>query len=160
MITEVGRVIARNGDNVWVQTIRQSACNSCSARQGCGQRVLASVSGGKANQVLVHNQLGANVGDEVTLAIGESALLGASILAYAVPLLLFVVGTVVGHQLMPETDSGSIMGGVMGLILGFGASRLLQARHGSDYAPKMLKIHPSSQQSAAAVPSFDNPTDW
>lgn len=50
MITETGKVVAEKGERVWVQTIRASACQSCAARSGCGQRVLASATGGRANQ--------------------------------------------------------------------------------------------------------------
>jgi len=83
MISESGKVVGVDGDRVWVQTIRNSACQSCSARQGCGQRVLASATGGRANQIRVLNRLNAQVGDDVTLAIEETALLRASLLVYA-----------------------------------------------------------------------------
>lgn len=144
MITETGRVIAVTGNQVWVQTIRQSACESCSARHGCGQKVLASVSSGRANQVLVSNTLGARVGDEVTVAIAESALLGASLVVYALPLLLFVGGAVVGHQTAQGSDLAAILGSVGGLAGGFGLARWLQSRPGRKFEPQLLRIEPSS----------------
>lgn len=170
MITETGRVVAVNGDQVWVQTIRQSACQSCSARQGCGQRVLAGASGGKANQVLVANTLGAKVGDEVTVAIAESALLSASLLVYALPLLLFVVGALAGQQWLPMVDAGglggagglgdvgdlgdagAVVGSLLGLGAGFLAARRLTRRAGVGYTPELVRIQPA--------PNYDgNPTD-
>lgn len=144
MITETGRVIAVTGDRVWVQTIRQSACESCSARHGCGQKVLASVSSGRANQVLVSNTLGARVGDEVTVAIAESALLGASLIVYALPLLLFVGGAVIGHQAAQGSDLAAILGGASGLAGGFGLARWLQSRPGQRFEPQLLRIEPSA----------------
>lgn len=152
MITETGRVIALQGDQAWVQTIRQSACGSCSARQGCGQRVLASASGGRANQVLVANSLGARVGDEVTVAIAESALLSASLLVYALPLLLFVAGALVGHRLVPGSDAGALTGALLGLGAGFLGSRLLNVRIGDKGAPELVRILPTPLRSG-------NPTD-
>ncbi|MDX1457247.1 MAG: SoxR reducing system RseC family protein [Marinobacter sp.] len=154
MITETGKVIAEDGQRVWVQTIRQSACQSCSARQGCGQRVLASASGGKANQVLVDNTLGARVGDEVTVAIDESALLGASILVYALPLALFVLGALLGHQLAPGSDGAAILVSLIGLAAGFGLARGLQHRRHDGYAPQLLRVN-------GPATSFDavHPTD-
>ncbi|SDX24029.1 SoxR reducing system RseC family protein [Marinobacter mobilis] len=159
MITETGRVIAVKGENIWVQTIRLSACNSCKARQGCGQKVLAGATGGRANQVQVVNHLGARVGDEVTLAIAESALLGASLLAYAVPLLLFVLGAVAGHYAGSGTEGAAIIGSVIGLAAGFGVARLLHGRHGSEYVPRLLSVRATAEATLAVEGMARNPTD-
>lgn len=140
MITETGTVIALKGEQVWVQTIRQSACESCSARSGCGQRVLASVSDGRANQVLVHNAVNARVGDEVTLGIDEQALLAASLVVYAVPLLLMVLASIAGHKMSGGLDAGAIMGAVVGLAAGFWIGRWIQAGRGDRYQPRLLRV--------------------
>lgn len=140
MITETGRVIALKGDKAWVRTIRASACESCSARSGCGQRVLASASSGRANQVLVSNHLNACVGDEVTVAIDESALLSASLLVYALPLLLMVLGAVAGQQWLPAQDAGAMAGAVAGLVTGFGLARVLQSRPDRNYEPRLVRV--------------------
>lgn len=140
MITERGRVIAVTGDQAWVQTLRLSACQSCSARAACGQRALASVSGGRANQVRVANTLGASVGDEVSLAIAESALLRASLLVYALPLLLMVVGAIGGHQWAPGSDAYAMAGAAAGLALGFWLARRTQSRLGRACLPQLLRI--------------------
>lgn len=144
MITETGRVVAIKGSKAWVQTIRASACESCSARSGCGQRVLASASNGRANQVLVSNYLDARVGDEVTLAIAESALLSASLLVYALPLLLMVLGAVAGQQWLPAQDAGAIAGSLAGLATGFGIAGVIQLRPGRDFEPTLVSIQSGS----------------
>lgn len=141
MITETGKVVALKGDRAWVRTIRASACQSCSARSGCGQKVLASASGGRANQVLVENVVGARVGDEVTLGIDEQALLGASVMVYAVPLMLMVVGSLCGHFLSGGGDAGAVAGALTGLTAGFLASRQYQGRNAGSYEPKMLRVN-------------------
>lgn len=140
MISEQGRVVAVNGDSAWVRTIRAKACDSCSVRGGCGQKVLASASGGRANQVLVRNHLGARVGDEVTIAIEESALLRASLLVYALPLGLMLAGVVAGQQWLPGQDAGAITGALAGLGAGFGLSRLIQARPGRTCEPTLTGV--------------------
>lgn len=141
MITESGTVIALREDRVWVQTIRQSACESCSARSGCGQRVLASASGGRANQVLVENTVGARVGDDVTIGIDEQALLGASLIVYALPLVLMVLASIAGHQLSGGADLWAIAGAVGGLFAGFVAGRTMQARQAGRYEPRLLRVN-------------------
>lgn len=138
MITETGKVIALKGDQAWVQTIRASACQSCSARSGCGQRALASVTGGRANQILVANTIDARVGDEVTIGIEERALLGASLLVYALPLVAMVLATIVGHNLTGGDDLGALAGAAAGLVGGFLLARRLSGRFGS-YEPKLLR---------------------
>lgn len=142
MIRETGRVVAVKGDRVWVQTIRASACESCSARSGCGQRVLASATSGRANQILVSNHLNARVGDEVTVAIEESALISASLLVYALPLLLMILGAVTGQQWLPQQDAGAIAGAIVGLAAGFGLARFIQMRSARAYEPTLVDILP------------------
>ena len=138
MITETGKVIAIRGDHAWVQTIRASACQSCSARSGCGQRALASVTGGRANQILVANTINARVGDEVTIGIEERALLGASMLVYAVPLVAMVLGAIAGHNLVGGSDIGAMAGAVAGLAGGFVFARLFPGRR-DGYEPRLLR---------------------
>ncbi|PCM43671.1 SoxR reducing system RseC family protein [Marinobacter sp. ANT_B65] len=141
MITETGKVVAVTGEHAWVQTIRASACQSCTARHGCGQKVLASASGGRANQVRVVNSTNASVGEEVTLGIDESALLGASLLVYALPLLLMVVASVFGHYLSGGSDLAAMSGAVAGLASGFLISRQLQCRNIGNYEPILLRVN-------------------
>ena len=141
MITETGKVVALKGSQAWVRTIRASACQSCSARSGCGQKVLASASGGRANQVLVDNAIGADVGDEVTLGIDEQALLGASVMVYAWPLLLMVTGSLCGHYLAGGGDAGAVAGAVAGLAGGFLTCRNYQSRNAGSYQPRLLRVN-------------------
>jgi len=140
MITETGKVVAVDGDRAWVQTIRTSACQSCSARAGCGQRALASVSGGRANQVLVTNSSGARVGDEVLLGIDEQSLLRASLMVYGVPLLLMVAFSIAGYQWFGGSDLSAIIGAVVGMASGFWLVRGWQSGVSAQYQPKMLRV--------------------
>ncbi|MBE0485205.1 SoxR reducing system RseC family protein [Marinobacter sp.] len=140
MITEVGKVVGLKGDKAWVQTIRASACQSCAARAGCGQRALAKVSGGRANQVLVANTAGARVGDEVVIGIDEQSLLTASLAVYGVPLLLMVLATIAGYRWFGGTDGAAIAGALLGLVLGFWWARHWQSGRGDRYEPRMLKV--------------------
>ncbi|WP_288373165.1 SoxR reducing system RseC family protein, partial [uncultured Marinobacter sp.] len=115
MITETGKVVALKGDRAWVQTIRTSACQSCSARSGCGQRALASVSGGRANQILVANTVDARVGDEVVIGVDEQSVLTASLAVYGLPLVLMVLGSIGAYRWLGATDLVAITGALAGL---------------------------------------------
>lgn len=140
MITETGKVVAVRGNQVWVQTIRTSACQQCAARHGCGQKALASVTGGRANRILVANSVAARVGDEVVIGIPEEALLGASFLAYAVPLLGLVAGSLAGHAMGGSGDLPALAGGIAGLAAGLAATRLRQRQKGTGYEPRLLRV--------------------
>lgn len=141
MITESGKVVAVTSEHAWVQTIRANACQSCSARNGCGQKVLAAATGGRANQVRVFNSVNACVGEEVTLGINESALLGASLLVYALPLLLMVMASMIGHYLSDGSDFAAMLGAAAGLASGFLISRQLQRRNAGSYEPRLLRVN-------------------
>lgn len=141
MITETGKVVAITGEHAWVQTIRASACQSCSARNGCGQKVLATATGGRANQVRVVNSVNAQVGQDVTLGIDESSLLGASLLVYALPLLLMVIASIAGHQLSGGSDLVAMAGAATGLASGFLLGRTLQHRNAGRYEPVLLRVN-------------------
>ena len=143
MITETGKVVALKDGKAWVQTIRASACQSCSARSGCGQSALAKVSGGRANQILVANTAGAQVGDEVVIGIDEQSLLTASLVVYGVPLLLMVLASIAGYRWFGGTDAAAMAGALAGLGLGFWWARRWQSGSGDRYEPRMLRVSSS-----------------
>ncbi|SOB76401.1 positive regulator of sigma(E), RseC/MucC [Marinobacter sp. LV10R510-11A] len=155
MITESGKVVAVTGEHAWVQTIRTSACQSCAARNGCGQKMLASATGGRANQVRVFNSVNACVGEEVTLGIDESALLGASLLVYALPLLLMVMASMIGHHLSDGSDFAAMLGAAAGLASGFLISRQLQRGNAGGFEPRLLRVN---RIPAGMVAHPDSPT--
>ncbi|WP_111497476.1 SoxR reducing system RseC family protein [Marinobacter bohaiensis] len=142
MIEENGTVVAVNGDEAWVQTIRQSTCGTCNARKGCGQGALARLSDGRANQVKVANTAGARVGDPVVLGIGERQLLTASLLVYALPLLALLVGALAGASLGEAGDGPAILGGLLGLASGFLVVRIVAggASRTARLSPVMLRV--------------------
>ena len=149
MLEEAGSVVALDGGKAWVQTIRKSACSSCEAKSGCGQGVLASISDGKANQVLVDNTLNLNVGDEVLLGIPEDLLVRASFMVYFLPLLTMICAAAATEKWLLVGDAWVALAGGLGLIVGFVVVNVYSRLHSSDqrFCPKMirsigdLKIH-------------------
>lgn len=142
MIHETGTVISVNGNEAWVQTIRESACQSCSARHGCGQKALATLSGGQARQIRVINSLDARPGDQVTVAIEESALLRASLLVYAMPLVLMVLVTAMAGALLPGRDGMAMLFAIVGLASGLVVARWYSRREAGRWQPVMGRLMP------------------
>ncbi len=118
MIEEQGQVVALDGEYVWIQTMRQGACNTCQARAGCGQKILGKLSEGRASQVRVRNTLDLTVGDFVRIGIAERALLNASLMVYLLPIICMLVGAIFAQVFFKEADSVSALAGVAGLSIG------------------------------------------
>ncbi|USE39063.1 SoxR reducing system RseC family protein [Endozoicomonas sp. SCSIO W0465] len=124
MIEEQGRVVAVESDFVWVETIRQSSCSSCSAQNGCGQhlsekyRADTSFSYIKAISPWVVKE-----GDRVVVGIPEGSLLKASFLIYLFPLLLMMAGIWLS-SVMGFADWLLLLSAGLLLVCGFGAVRL------------------------------------
>jgi len=149
VIEEQGRVVAVSSDEAWVQTIRQSACHSCAARKGCGQRLL-SQRHGQAFQIRVANSIGAQVGDDVVVGIPETSLLKASLMLYLAPLLMMVFGAVMMERWGSAQEGWVILGGLAGLVAGFLWARWFSQRYRNDqdFAPQLLR------RSASQVPGW------
>lgn len=146
MIEESARVVAVEGDIAWVETRRQTACGSCAANKGCGTTVLAKVVGAKYSRLRVLNTISARTGDEVVIGIEENALLRGSVIMYALPILLMMVGAALGERLneqlqLATPDAASIAAGLAGLLAGFAWISRFAGKISRDgrYQPVMLR---------------------
>jgi sigma-E factor negative regulatory protein RseC len=126
MIEERAQVVAFEGDDVWVETQRKSACGQCAANKGCGTATLAKVLGNKRTRVRVLNPKATKVsiGDEIVVGIEEQALIRGSLAIYIAPLLalfLFgILGDLLAAQLnIVKPDAFIIIFSLTGLGLGF-----------------------------------------
>lgn len=99
---------------------RQSACSHDCAQcgGGCSELMVAS-----EVRVVADNAAGARPGDTVTVESSTSRVLGAAVLVYTVPFLLFFVGYFLGAFLWGE--GAGIAAGAAGLALGFVPAVLL-----------------------------------
>ncbi|MBI3186568.1 MAG: SoxR reducing system RseC family protein [Gammaproteobacteria bacterium] len=146
MIEERAQVVAVEGDNVLVQTQRQSSCGGCAVKSGCGTSVLAGIVGQKMTQLTLPNTLGAKPGDEVLLGMAEHALVAGSLLMYVLPLLMLMLGALGGEllvtQLGMDAELTPIVGGVLGFVLAIWLVRglLRKSATGRHMQPVMLRI--------------------
>lgn len=101
-------VIDEHGDQAKIQIIRSSACAHC---RGC--------SIGSSEKKEVHlwakNPLKAKPGQTVEVELTKTAFFKATILAYLVPLIAFIVGLIIGYQL---TNPFKITQEIFALIIG------------------------------------------
>jgi len=124
MIEEVGRVVAREGDRVWIEAERQSSCGGCSAASGCGTQVLKGVFGRRSLRLPADDTTNAQVGEQVRFGLREEALLRGSLAVYLLPLLALMGGALLGEVLGPQwgwgdSEGPSLVLGGLGLAAGF-----------------------------------------
>ena len=142
MIEEQGIVVDVNEEEIWVETLKQSACSSCAARNGCGQKLLASAGSGKRFifKVTNPNHLEVRKEDKVIVGIEEGAFMKATVFMYLLPLIALFIGAVLA-QTLGASESMVILSAFLGLIasllvIRFGGKSLFTSKQ---YQPTLLK---------------------
>lgn len=134
MITEPGRVVVVEDDCLWVETIQGSACASCAAEKGCGQRLVAKL-GGHSSYIRVllggrdHRHYA--IDDQVTIGIPDQIVANSSLVVYMTPLLSLVAGVLLAqYRDLPEL--GVIGCALAGFVIGALLVRFYSYRHRND----------------------------
>ena len=127
---------------VWVETLRQTACQRCSASKGCGHALIDGQRAGSRARVRALCDQPLSLHDEVVLGIPEGLLLRGAMMVYLVPLLTLLAGALLGEVLLAGLPvEGAALGGVAGLLCGFLLNRWYSVRHRHDPAlqPRVLR---------------------
>jgi len=148
MMEETGTVVElRPGGTAMVLCRKGSACGHCSAADKCEM-------GRDSGERLVEtrNQVGADVGDQVRISISSRTFLKSSFLVYIVPLIVLVIGAVLGGQLSAwigkdlDPNLLSAAFGIAGLVISLlvirGYNRKLERER---YLPRIVAILGSEQ---------------
>lgn len=144
MIKEHALVERVEGQDVWVQTQRQSTCGSCAAKAGCGTAAVGKVVGLRSTRVRLLDSKDIAVGDRVVIGLAENAMLRGAFMVYAVPLLLMLLFSAVASWaayselvVIASAGLGLLIG--MSIVRGFGH----RIRYNPAYQPVLLeKITP------------------
>ncbi len=163
MIEEQAVVARIEGDYVWVQTQRKSSCGHCSAKNSCGTHVLSKILGNKTPQVRCRNTLAQSTennctpkesientlndlkkGDQVIIALEESAVLSGSFLIYFLPLVMMIVSGGFAVYLasfiwQEGTDLLCVLASLLGLVVGFYVSQRLAKDKKHKFEPLLIR---------------------
>jgi sigma-E factor negative regulatory protein RseC len=134
MLTETGRVVAVDGEGVWVETIRQSTCGSCALRKGCGHGLLNRNADGQYAYIRVLpgriEATDCRVDDQVRIVIPEEVILRGSLVVYLLPLLFLICGACIGEALATPAFAGSVdLAAMTGALTGLAIGAVLVRRH-------------------------------
>lgn len=109
-------VRAVDGGNALVE-VAQGGCGRCHEKGGCGGQNLTQMFCTTPKIYQVGNDIGAQVGDRVVIAISAGSIRQTANLAYGLPLLSAIGGALLGSAL--GGDLGAILGTLAGLMLSF-----------------------------------------
>ena len=137
MIEEQGRIVRVSGAVAEVVCIRRSACGGCSGSGTCGTSLLERYLGRQPPALHAANAIGARPGDLVVVGVPDETLPQAAFVAYLMPLLVMLLGALGGDWLAaltrPSWSQGLVLlGGMIGLGLGFRWSASFSARRAED----------------------------
>lgn len=118
MIEQSATVVAVDGDTVWVETQRTSACGACAKNRGCGAGTFAKAFGFASPRLRVTAGGGAQVGERVVIGIDERALVRGSFAAYVAPILFMMGFALAGETVFPGSDPLTLICGAAGLGAG------------------------------------------
>ena len=122
-----GLVVSLDGGNATVRFVRGSMCAHCGACMRSGESEM---------ELTLPNTLHAKVGDRVHVSLAARQLVRASLIAYAIPLLLLLLGVWLGSRI---TDVVALLCGLGGCAASFLILRLIdrKIRAKNTFAPAM-----------------------
>ena len=121
--------MAIEGHKARVQAQAQSGCSQCHANQTCGTGVLTQwLVSPRASDLWLDNDLGAEVGEQVTVAMKKSQLITHALMGYGLPLTGFFLLGGLAHGFLPPIavrEIGVAVAAFAGLLLGWRLPQLL-----------------------------------
>lgn len=123
MIEQTAMVVALDGNDVWVESTRQSVCAGCTINKGCGAKIASQIFKTAPLRLRLQGSRGLEIGDQVRLGVDEGILVRASLAAYLVPLLFMIVFSMAGEffaskLLGQHTELPTALSGMAGLAAG------------------------------------------
>lgn len=121
MIEQQGRVVGLSGGFAQVRVGAATGCAQCDAGQGCGAGLFSRLIRRQVVELTVDNDVDADIGEAVVLAIPETLYLHLVWRLYGLPLLAGLAGAAFGHQICAWSvgeggvqDVATLLGGLVG----------------------------------------------
>jgi sigma-E factor negative regulatory protein RseC len=143
-------VVRIDGQHALVQADQGNGCEQCNGK-GCGTGKLSRLFCSKPRQFKVDNPINAGIDDEVIISVAEGAILHGIGMVYLLPLLLLVIGAMLGNQWAVQAgqrDAYAAVGALSGLVVGFVlAKRILFRQTRNRFQPYIARLWSEEQES-------------
>jgi sigma-E factor negative regulatory protein RseC len=136
-------IVQIEGRYAIVQASQVNGCEQCNGK-GCGAGKLSRLLCGEPRRFQVDNPINAGVGDEVVISVAEGAILRGIGLVYLLPLLLLVIGAMLGSAMVGQSpgqhDGYATAGALSGLVAGFIVAKWISSvRAGNQFQPYIAR---------------------
>ena len=129
-------IVQIEGQYAFVQASQANGCEQCNGK-GCGAGKLSQLFCSKPRQFQVDNSINASVGDEVIVSVAEGSVLRGISVVYLLPLLLLVMGAMLGNTWVEQPgqrDGYAAVGAMLGLAAGFVIAKWISSRQNRGYS--------------------------
>jgi sigma-E factor negative regulatory protein RseC len=137
-------VVQLEGTEALVESTQGSGCGQCSSSGGCSSGKLTQMFCVSPRRFRVRNSVGAQVGDEVQVSVGDGVVLRSALILYGLPVLLLIVGGITGTYFAGDAagrDAAAASGAFLGVLAGFVLARLLASRQQGSAAVLPVIVH-------------------
>jgi sigma-E factor negative regulatory protein RseC len=148
LIEGLARVVAVDGDQVWLAAEKAAACGSCATRSVCGTGSSKPSAGWRVPRAMAGNQAPLVLGDTVHIGLDRQALTRAAFAAYALPLFTMLIAA---STQQGAGDAMAIAAALLGLIVGAVAAKVLVRRWKDALAPVVLGRATNTSSSCSPV---------
>lgn len=151
LLIEEARVVEPFSGGAWVEVIKHSTCQQCTARQGCGAGLLARFRPRHARRVAVTSERALQEGERVQLALPATRFLQGTLVVYGMPLMTALLAGGLAEAILTAGHVVVPLAFTAGLAVGWGGVQWHARRHGTRFRPRVL-IQETQVRSAAGVP--------
>lgn len=154
LIEGLARVVALDGDQVWLVAEQPAACGSCATRSACGSGDSKPGASWRVSRTLGHGQAQLALGDTVRIGVDRNALIRATLTAYALPLVTMLIAAM---SMQGAGDAMAIVAALVGLVAGVVAAKGMARRWRNALVPVVLGRVQSAAGSACGTAMHGHP---
>lgn len=145
MLEQQALVLALDQQQAQVEVIREKPCAICGQTRGCGVSIWGRLFGHQSARFYLQNSLQAQVGDHIIIGVAEGAVMMGAWIAYGLPLLLLLLGAIVGTMMISwsaASDINTIIGAALGLMISLLIQRVVRTVYQQQgrYQVSMLRM--------------------
>lgn len=125
MMTALATVVSAHktdsGYSIELSCDQQTSCSHCASQKSCGTGIISKAVGNKSHLWVVHSEHEIKAGKMVEIGLPEKRLIQFASIVYILPLIMLIIGAVIGDQLLAPLLNGGEGGTILLSMLFMGA---------------------------------------